>query len=260
MKNIVLTLMMVVAISLPLTAADDGGKKSTIHLRNGQTVEGTITSRNDQQVEITTTDGVSYTYSMSDVDHISHEARKKNYDTAKFRGFIDLGYSLGVGAPRNDFWLIETSFGYAITPKTYIGAGIGIHSFKAVVKSYPMRTDRPQLEENDPEWRYPFIPIYAEGRYSFKNESYNTPWVSLKVGATFINHKGFYTSPSIGYHFKSNQFFSFNVGVGYALHTAHYKLWCTGDTPGAIGDDKGGSYLDKNAMFHNFFLKVGVEF
>ena len=84
--------------------------------------------------------------------------------------------------------------------------------------------------------------------------------MSLKVGATFINHKGFYTSPSIGYHFKSNQYFSFNVGVGYALHTAHYKLWSHGGTDGVLDDDHGGKYLDKNAMFHNFFLKVGVEF
>ena len=234
--------------------------KATIHLRNGKTVEGVITSRNDKQIEISSVNGVDYTIDMSDIDHIDHAARKKNYDTAKFRGFIDFGYSLGVGKPRNDFWLIETSFGYAFTPRTYIGAGIGIHNFKPVLKSYPQRTDMAQPEDNDPNWHYPFLPIYAEGRYSFKNESQNTPWVSLKVGATFINHKGFYTSPSIGYHFKSNQYFSFNVGLGYTLHTANYKLWCTGDTPGAIPDMSGSSYLNKSSVFHNFLLKAGVEF
>ena len=156
--------MMAVAIALPAVASDGGGKNSTIYLRNGQTVEGTITSRNDQQVEIVTTDGMKYTYSMADVDHIDHQVHKKNYDTAKFRGFIDLGYSLGVGEPRNDFWLIETSFGYAITPKAYVGAGIGIHNFKPVLSTYPKRTDKAQPEDNDPNWRYPFIPIYADGR------------------------------------------------------------------------------------------------
>ena len=158
--------------------------KVKIHLRNGQVIEGIITSRNEQQVEVETLNGMNYTFAMSDIDHISHETRKKNYDTAKFRGFIDLGYSLGMGQPRNNFWLIETSFGYAITPRAYLGAGIGIHNFKPVLKSYPQRTDKAQPEENDPNWRYPFIPIYAEGRYSFKNESSNTPFVSLKVGAT----------------------------------------------------------------------------
>ena len=60
--------------------------------------------------------------------------------------------------------------------------------------------------------------------------------------------------------YRHPKYFSFNLGVGYALHTAHYKLWCTGDTPGAISDKSGSSYLDKNTMFHNFFLKAGVEF
>lgn len=259
MKKIVLILMMAVAMTTQLMA-DDIVPKSTIHLRDGRTVEGVITSRDEKQVVISTIDGIDYTFAMSEVDRIEHLARKKNYDTAKFRGFIDAGYSLGVGEPRNNFWLIETSFGYAITPRAYLGAGVGIHQFNPVLKSYPLRYDKAQPEQNDPNWKYPFIPVYVEGRYSFKNESHNTPWVSLKVGATFINHSGFYTSPSIGYHFKSNQFFSFNVGVGYALHTAHYKLWCTGDTPGAIPDMSGSSYLDRSAIFHNFFLKAGVEF
>lgn len=259
MKKLILIIMMAFAMTAHIVA-DDIVPKVKVHLRNGQVIEGVITSRNDQQVELETLGGMSYTFAMSDIDHISHDARKKNYDTAKFRGFIDFGYSLGVGSPRNNFWLIETSFGYAITPRAYVGAGIGIHNFNPVLKTYPLRYDKAQPEQNDPNWKYPFIPLYVEGRYSFKNESSNTPFVSLKVGATFINHKGFYTSPTIGYHFKSNRFFSFNVGVGYALHTAHYKLWCTGDTPGAIPDKSGSTYLDKSALFHNFFLKAGVEF
>ena len=259
MKKTLLILMMALAVTTSMMALDVVPKVK-IHLRNGQVVEGVITSRNEQQVEVETLNGLNYTFAMSDIDHISHETRKKNYDTAKFRGFIDVGYSMGVGTPRNNFWLIETSFGYAITPRAYVGAGIGMHSFNAVLSTYPMRNDLAQPEHNDPKWKYPFFPVYIEGRYCFKNESSNTPFVSLKVGGTFINHKGFYTSPSIGYHFKSNQFFSFNVGVGYALHTAHYKLWCTGNTPGAIPDTSGSSYLDKNAVFHNFFLKAGVEF
>ena len=254
--NLILIFLLMISI-VPAAAQ---GSKSTVVLKNGQRTTGVITSRNNEQVEIKTADGVSYVYSTADIDRIDHEARKKNYDTAKFRGFIDLGYSLGVGAPRNDFWLIETSFGYAFTPRTYAGLGIGIHNFDANVESFPRRTDKLEPELNDPHWHYPFIPVYAEGRYNFKNESVSTPFVSLKLGATFINHAGFYASPSLGYHIAGNQYFSFNVGLGYALHTAHYKLWVTGDTPGAIPDDRGGTYLNKGAAFHNLFLKVGVEF
>jgi len=257
MKKLVLSL--VLAVVTLVTAHADTPSQSTIHLRNGATVTGHITSRTDQVVDITTADGMNYSYTASEIDYIDHERKTKNYDKSRFRGFIDAGWAAGVGSPRNNFWLIETSFGYMLTPRAYLGAGIGLHSFKPVVDSYPMRNDLPTPIHNDPDWQSPFFPVYVNGRYNFQNESQNTPWVDLKVGATFINHKGFYASPSIGWHFATSQFFSFNVGLGYALHTAHYKLWCTGNTPGAVFVN-GDSYIDQGATFHNFFLKAGIEF
>ena len=260
MKRLYVILCMATLLAITTVAAEKAARKSTIHLKSGEFVTGVITARDDQSVEIVTDDEMKYVYPVSEVDYITHEAKKKNYDTAKFRGFIDLGYAMGVGEPRNNYWLIETSFGYQITPNWYVGAGMALHHFDAKVSTYPMRNDKPELEHNDPDWKYPFIPLYLNGRYNYRSESHNTPWVDLKVGATFISHTGFFASPSIGYHFATNQFFSFNVGVGYALQTATYKLWCLGDTPGAKADDRGGSYVDKGASFHNFFVKVGVEF
>lgn len=237
--------------------------KSTVHLKSGEFVTGVITSRNSDKVAIISdADGQTYDFDMSEVDYISHEMKKKNYDTSKFRGFIDLGYSLGMGKPCNDYWLIETSFGYQFTPNYYLGAGLGVHNFSARMSSYPLhhnQVNNPGLH-NDPDWKYPFIPIYLEGRYNYRSETYNTPFASLKVGTTFINHKGFFASPTIGWHFASRQFFSFNIGLAYELQTAKYKLWCSGDTPGAIPDDSGKTYLNKQGTFHNVALKVGVEF
>ncbi len=257
----IFSLLIAAAITSSALAAGKAPKRSTVHLRDGQFVSGVITQRTGDRVEIISdADSIKYTFATTDIDHISHEATHKNYDTSKFRGFIDLGYGFGLGAPRNSFWAIETSFGYQITPYYYLGAGIALHNFKACIDSYPMRTDKSELQRNDPKWKYPFIPIYAEGRYNLRSESHNTPFASLKVGATFINHKGFYASPTIGWHFKSTQFFSFNIGVAYSLHTAHYKLWCTGDTPGAIPDNSGSSYINKGCAFHNVTIKLGVEF
>lgn len=245
---------------LTAAAADGTPRKSTVHLKSGEYVTGVITARDDQTVEIVADDGMKYVYLMTEVDYISHEARKKNYDTSHFRGFVDVGYSLGVGSPRNHYWLIETSFGYQFNVHYYLGAGIGLHNFKAQVGTYPMRNDLAVPEHNDPKWDFPFIPVYVEGRYNLRSETLGTPWASLKVGASTFNHSGFFASPSLGWHFAASQYFSFNIGIGYALHTAGYKLWCTGDTPGAIPDNSGHSYLDKTGVFHNVFVKVGVEF
>jgi len=257
----VICLLVATIMAMGAIAADKVASKATIHLKSGEYVIGHITSRTNEAVEIESEDGIKYEYRMSDVDYISHERKKKNYDTSKFRGFVDLGYSMGFGAPRCDYWLIETSFGYQFTPNVYLGAGVGLHKFKADINSFPMRTDYAEPKPNDPDLdKFPFVPLYADVRYNLRSENFNTPWASLKVGGSVFNHGGVFVSPSIGFHFASSQFFSFNIGVGYALHTAHYKLWVTGDTPGAIPDKAGHSYLDKTGMFHNAFVKLGVEF
>lgn len=260
MKKLILLLVATV-VAMSAMAADNGQRKATIHLKSGEYATGIIVSRDNEKVEIQTVEGLNYVYSMDEVAYISHEMKRKNYDTSKFRGFVDLGYSLGFGAPRNDYWMVETSFGYQCKSNLYVGAGIGLHKFNAVINSYPPRTDYKDPQPNDPDLnKFPFVPLYADVRYNMRSENFNTPWAALKLGGSVFNHGGLYASPSLGFHFASSQFFSFNVGVGYALHTAHYKLWCTGDTPGAIPDKSGKSYLDKTGVFHNAFVKVGVEF
>ena len=260
MKKILL-LLIVAVMAMTAMAGDNASRKSTIHLKSGEYVTGVITARDETKVDIETEDGMKYVYTTSEIDYITHEMKRKNYDTSKFRGFVEMGYSMGLGEPRCDYWLIETSFGYQCTTNLYLGAGIGVHKFDAKINTFPLRNDYAEPMPNDPDLnRMPFIPLYADARYNLRSENFNTPWASLKAGYSIFNHGGVFLSPSVGYHFASNQFFSFNVGLGYALHTAKYKLWCTGDTPGAIPDKGGHSYLDKTGVFHNVFVKVGVEF
>ena len=260
MKKILL-LLIVAVVAMTAMAGNNASRKSTIHLKSGEYVTGVIIARDETKVNIETEDGMKYVYTTSEIDYITHEMKRKNYDTSKFRGFVEMGYSMGLGEPRCDYWLIETSFGYQCTTNLYLGAGIGVHKFDAKINTFPLRNDYAEPMPNDPDLnRMPFIPLYADARYNLRSENFNTPWASLKAGYSIFNHGGVFLSPSVGYHFASNQFFSFNVGLGYALHTAKYKLWCTGDTPGAIPDKGGHSYLDKTGVFHNVFVKVGVEF
>lgn len=148
--------LIVAAVALSANAEKKPAKVQ-IHLRNGQVVTGVITERDERVVTIANdADHATYHYTMDEINYIDHLTKKKNYDTSKFRGFIDLGYSMGVGAPRNDYWLVETSFGYAFTPKTYLGLGVAIHDFKPVEKSYPMfwnQTKENAGKRNDPAWR-----------------------------------------------------------------------------------------------------------
>ena len=258
MKNL-LFILVAMCMTLTVSAGDDNQRLSTIHFKSGEVMTGIITARTDDKVEINVND-VIYSYPMDDIAYISHEAKKKNYDKSRFRGFIDAGYAWGLGEPRNSYWLIETSFGYQLTTNVYLGAGVAVHSFHPAVDTYPLRLDLATPTHNDPDWKGPFVPLYAEARYNWRSENTHTPWASIKVGANVINQTGFYLSPSIGWHFATNQYFTLNIGAGYALHTAHYRLHCLGDSPGAINDGIGGAYINKGAAFHNIFVKLGVEF
>ena len=163
--------LIVAAVALS-TNAEKKPAKVQIHLRNGQVVTGVITERDERVVTIANdADHATYHYTMDEINYIDHLTKKKNYDTSKFRGFIDLGYSMGVGAPRNDYWLVETSFGYAFTPKTYLGLGVAIHDFKPVEKSYPMfwnQTKENAGKRNDPLFvtRDFYLPNGAKSEYT----------------------------------------------------------------------------------------------
>ena len=198
--------ILITIVALLAITAGAATRKSTIHLKSGEVVTGFITTRNEQSVEILV-DDMKYVYTTDEIAYITHEARKKNYDTSKFRGFIDLGYAFGFGSPRNDYWLIETSFGYQFNTHFYLGAGLGMQPFNAKVDSYPLRTDLAQPAPNDPDWDFPFIPIYLEGRYNWRSETHGTPFASLKLGCGTFNHSGLFVAPSLGYHFGTSQYF-----------------------------------------------------
>lgn len=260
MKNFLLAIVFCALSGLffPLSAQS----KATIHLKTGEFIPGIIQSRNDASVQIKSADdGKNYSFDMTEVDYISQEDEpRKNYQESKFRGFIDMGYALGIGAPRNNAFEIETSFGYQFSHFLYVGAGLAVHFPHSILDSYPFRGDFYETKRNDPNWRNPFMPLYVNLRSNLYEEDRITPFADLKVGGTFINHTGFYLSPAVGVHFPTRSTFAFNVTLGYQLQTASYKQWCLGSVPGAIIDGSGGTYLNSKKGFSAITLKAGVEF
>ncbi len=260
MKNLLLALLLCAfSGTLFSISAED---KAIIHLKTGEFIPGVIISRNDTNVQIKSDDdGKTYSFDMTEVNYISHKnGSKKDYSQNNFRGFIDIGYALGVGSPRNNAFEIDTSFGYQFSHYFYLGGGLGIHFLSGVFDSYPLREDTYEPVRNDPNWRYPFIPIYVNVRSNLYDESRITPFVDARVGATFINHTGLYCAPAIGVHFPTTSSFALNVSLAYELHATYYKFWCRGNTPGAIPDSNGGTYVKNNKGFSSFALKFGVEF
>lgn len=262
MKKLLLSalclLMAIVSIKAEETSS---AKRSQLHMKSGELITGNIVSRNDSKVVIIE-DGSQYEYNMSDIAYISHDQPAKKYDRNRFRGFVDVGYGMGIGSPRENTFKIETSFGYQFSHYLYVGAGIAVHFNKSVLDSYPVREDVGGVNppHNDPEWNFPFVPLYVNVRSQLFEGNRITPFVDVKAGLSIFNHKGFYASPSIGLHVPTSSFLSLNFAVGYSMQHGSYKLWTRGDTPGAIGDGSGKSYLKKDITLSNIDFRIGIEF
>ena len=260
MKKLLIAMMlMCAAIS---ASASSGEKLDKVRLRTGEVYKGKIVHRDNTKIEINDEQSGSQTFLMDEIDYVDYAMKKKNTDKTHFRGFLDLGYSLGIGSPRNNITKVETSFGYQFNHYLYIGAGIGFHFYEPDLESFPYREDRAQgvYERSDPNWRFPFIPFYLNFRSNLFSENRVTPFVDAKVGATFINHKGFFFAPAIGVHIPTRSLFSVHISVGYSMEYTSYKHWVLGTTPGAIGDTKGGYYIKNTPVFSNIDFKVGVQF
>lgn len=121
-----------------------------------------------------------------------------------YRGFVDLGYTIGVedyGEGRID---LQTSHGYQFLPYFYSGIGVGMsyyHESEAVS-----------------------IPIFADLRADIFNNSI-TPFVDFKIGYSVVDVTGFYMSPSVGCRFRLSQNLGLNVTIGYTMQKYKWEYW-----------------------------------
>lgn len=263
MKKLAFLILLLVGITFQSWSVEDTTPKSQIHLKTGEVVNGHITKRDDVKINFhSTDDNLDYIFLMNEVAYVTHDTVKKNYETNRFRGMVDIGYGMGIGSPRANMLVVETSFGYQFSHFIYIGGGIGVYNPSFVTNSFPFRQDLSADNQTrcTPEWNTPFVPIYANLRSQLYESDHFTPFADIKAGYSIFNHGGLFLSPSVGVHIPTKSMFSINFTVSYSLQQCKYKLWTTGNTPGAVPDGTGKSYLDTRLNLSNLALKVGVEF
>ncbi len=263
MKKLLLLALLIFFVSFSSSAAEIAMAKDRIHLKSGEFINGNIISRTNEKVIITdSSDGMIREYGVEEIDYISHKREIKKYNKKRFRGMLDFGYGIGVGSPRDNIFEIETSFGYQFNHYLYVGAGIGVHFHSTVPDSYPLRQDQSSgvTKRSNPDWRFPYVPLYLNVRSQLYESDRITPYIDARVGMSIFNYYGFYASPSIGVHFPTTAFVSLNLSVGCTLQHVSYKLWTTGDVPGAIPDGSGSSYILKKQMLSAIDFRVGFEF
>lgn len=149
-----------------------------------------------------------------------------------YRGFADLGYTLGTGNAGTPRVTFATSHGYQLLPQLFVGAGVGLNRYYDIGR-----------------WG---VPVFAHVRSDIFNRRF-TPFVEAKVGYSFGDVEGFYLNPAIGYRLGFGESFALNVAMGYSFQyveggTYHY-------------DNNGGmTFHSHKVNMGGIDLRLGIEF
>lgn len=182
--------------------------QEVIYLKDGSIIRGTIIEQiPNTSLKIQTRDNSIIFCQMTEVVKITKEpivnskhkpSQNKKWINKGYRGFVDIGYTIGVGDYGNgvDRPEFSTSHGYQFCPYIFAGAGVGAHYY----------FDAEVVE----------IPIFAHIRSEFLNKPIS-PFVDFKVGYSVYDVKGFYMNPSIGCRFALGSKYGLNFSVGYSM-------------------------------------------
>ncbi len=161
--------------------------------------------------------------------------RNHYYDYIPYAGFLEMGYSGGVGEIHADQFEVLTTHGLQVNSNLFVGLGTGLQvqfndveelDFLPVAGKYGHKTGVN-------------IPLYVDFRVCpvYRRVSLPIqPFFDVKIGASFDVtedymkiHRGyldsgtnFYLSPSVGFRVPVGHKTAVNVGVTYNLTTQHY--------------------------------------
>ena len=178
--------------------------QEVVYLKNGSVVRGVVIEQvPGVSLKVQTSDGSIFAYQMSEVVKITKEsANYKNGfflrlnnnsgNSVGYKGFIDLGYTIGVGFWSIDRLELSTSHGYQFNPYLYVGGGVAANYYFDA-ESFG-------------------LPFFAHVRGNILNNKIS-PYVDFRIGYSPLEDvRGFYMAPSIGC-----KIYSFNVSLGYVV-------------------------------------------
>lgn len=189
------------------------------------------------------------------IGHFLHsQVSLQERESPCYRGFIDLGYTVGIGETNNiGRFELSTSHGILINPYLFVGAGIGVHCY------INANGNTLQLAEKE---CLPVIPFFIDvhGKLS---KGQIAPFIGLKIGysCALMNEKGeigngfskmgIYAAPSAGVSFEINSQTRLNLSCGYSAQnvTLNYSI-------------QNGKYIKDDNLVNlaGFFVKTGLEF
>lgn len=124
----------------------------------------------------------------------SNRTKSQNVSGLKrgFKGYVEIGYALGLSDDDYGCGLVRAAFGYQFNPHIFTGLGVGVGLYD--------------------EFEDLGIPVFANFRYTILNKRVS-PFVDAKAGYSFGDMEGMYLSPSIGCRFAIGKRMAFTTSV-----------------------------------------------
>lgn len=141
----------------------------------------------------------------------------QNYLTNGYKGYVDAGYSIGIGDYEFGRVEINTSHGYQFSPYFFLGAGFGLHfmpSYETSGMAIPLDVRDSKVD----------IPVFANVRSHF-GKGKIVPFVDIKGGMYVTNDGGMYVNASVGVRYALNDKQGLSLSVGYANEKLEFEVF-----------------------------------
>ena len=172
----------------------------------------------------------------------------QNISNNCYRGYVDAGYTFGIGDYDFGRFEVNTSHGYQINPYLYVGAGVGLHfmsSYKTSGMDIPLDTRDNKVD----------IPVFANARCNILKGKIS-PFIDLKGGTYVNNNGGLYVNLSAGCRIATNSKQAVNISVGYTTEKLEFQTFSH------FTSNYNLNYIRKPEIYNaeGITLKIGYEF
>ena len=165
-----------------------------------------------------------------------------------YRGYADLGYTIGVGDYEFGRFEISTTHGYQVNPYFFVGAGVGFH----FMSKYETKGMEIPLDVRDSKVS---IPLYVDFRGTFMKTKF-APFVDVKLGHFLTNHDGFYANASAGVRMKTVGKQAVSLSIGYTFEKLEFETFERFTSHTSMNYTRDPRKLDTEGIS----IKLGYEF
>lgn len=179
----------------------------------------------------------------------NYSAQAQDDFSRGYRGYADLGYTIGVGDYEFGRFEIGTTHGYQVCPYFFVGAGVGFHfmsKYETKGMQYALDTRKSNIG----------IPLFADFRGTFMKSKFS-PFLDVKLGHFLTNGDGFYANASAGVRMKTIGKQAIFLSIGYTFEKLKFDTFDSFTHPGINMDYTRSSRLLET---EGVSIKLGYEF